>query len=93
MRPHHLAIIGGNKTVFDKRLRPNDFTNRGPIRFSTDDLGGLIEDVRGNKFLGLVTMPRQCNNQENINTWVTHKGMSQGGNMQATGVFQATSTV
>ena len=32
-------------------------------------------------------MPRQWNNQENINTWVTHRGKSQGGDMQATGVF------
>ena len=32
-------------------------------------------------------MPRQWNNQENINTWGTHQGKSQGGGMQATGVF------
>ena len=55
------------RLFLDQRLGPNDFTNRGPIIFPTADLGGLIEDVRGNKFLGLVTMPRQCNNQENIN--------------------------
>ena len=32
-------------------------------------------------------MPRQWNNQENLNTWRNHQGKSQGGNMQATGVF------
>ena len=32
-------------------------------------------------------MPRQWNNQENINTWGTHQGKSQGGNMQVTGDF------
>ena len=36
-------------------------------------------------------MPRQWNNQENIDTWRTHQGKGQGGNMQATGVFHATS--
>ena len=46
VRPHHLESIGGNKNVFDQRLGPNDFTNRGPRRFPTADLGGLIEDVR-----------------------------------------------
>ena len=32
-------------------------------------------------------MPRQWNKQDNINTWGTHQGKIQGGNMQATGVF------
>ena len=72
---------------FDQRLGPNGFTNRVPRRFPTADLGGLIEDVRRKIFLDSVTMPRQRNNQENTNTWVTHQGKSQGGNMQATGVF------
>ena len=76
---------------FDQRLGPNDFTNGGPRRFPTADLGGLTEDVRRKKLLDSVTIPRQCNNQENINTWVTHQGKIQGGNMQATGFFQATS--
>ena len=44
--PHHLASIGVNKTVFDQRLGPNDFTNRGPRRLPTAELGGLIEYVR-----------------------------------------------
>ena len=65
----------------------NDFTNRGPRIFPTSDLGGLIEDVRINKFLYSFTMPRQWNNQDNINTWGTHQGKSQGEDMQATGVF------
>ena len=58
--PRHLASIGG---IFflNQWLGLNDFTNRGPIRFPTDDLGGLIEDVRRNKFLDSVTMPRQWN--------------------------------
>ena len=32
-------------------------------------------------------MPRQWNNQENVNTWGTHQGKIQGGDMQANGVF------
>ena len=36
----------GTRLFFDQRLGPNDFTNRGPRRFPTADLGGLIEDVR-----------------------------------------------
>ena len=59
MRPHHLASIGGNKTVFYQRLGPNDFTNRGPRILPTADLGELIEDLGKNKFLDSVTMPRQ----------------------------------
>ena len=35
-------------------------------------------------------MPSQCNNQENVNTWATHHGKSQGGNMQANGVYSGT---
>ena len=91
MRPHHLASIGGNKTVFRPSAGPNDFTNRGPRRFPTADLGGLIEDIRRNKLLDSFTMPRQRNNQDNINTWGTHQSKIQGGDMQANGVFQATS--
>ena len=34
-----------------------------------------------------VTIPMQWNNQYNINTWGTHQGKSQGGNIQAIGVF------
>ena len=62
-------------------LGPNDFTNRGPRRFPIPDLGGLIEYVRQNKFLDSVTIPRQRNNQENINTWGTYQGKSQGEDM------------
>ena len=80
-------VLEETRLFFDQRLGPNDFTNRGPRRFPTADLGGLIEDVRQNKLLDSVTMPRQWNHQENINTWGTHQGKSQGGNMQATGVF------
>ena len=32
-------------------------------------------------------MPRQWNNQDNINTWGTHQGNIQGGDMQANGVY------
>ena len=73
--------------LFYQRLGPNDFTNRGPRRFPTADLGGLIEDVRRKKFLDSVTMPRQWNHQENINTWVTHQVNSQGGGMQTNRVY------
>ena len=87
VRPHHLASIGGNKTGFDQRLGPNDLTNRGPRRFPTADLGGLIEDVRQKTFLDSVTMTREWNHQDNINTWGTHQGKIQGGVMQANGVY------
>ena len=87
LRPHHLASIGGKIMFFDQQLGPNDFTNRGPRRFPTADLGGLIEDVRRNKLLNSVTMPRQWNNQNNINTWGTHQGNMQEGNMQANRVY------
>ena len=87
MLSHHLASIVGNKNFFNQRLGPNDFTNRGPRRFPTADLGGLVEDVRRNKFLESVTMPKQWIHQDNINIWGTHQDKSQGGNMQATGVF------
>ena len=63
----------------DQRLGPNDFTNKVPRIFPTADLGGLIKDVRRNKFLDSVIMPRQWNNQENVNTWGTHQGKIQGG--------------
>ena len=35
-------------------------------------------------------MPRQWNSQENVNTWATHHGKIQGGNMQANGFFLGT---
>ena len=35
-------------------------------------------------------MPREWNNQENVNTWATHHGKIQGGNMQANGGFTGT---
>ena len=42
VRPHHVESIGGNKTVFDQQLGPNNFTNMGPRRFPAADLGGVI---------------------------------------------------
>ena len=80
-------VFEDTRLFFDQQLVPNDFTNRGPRIFPTVDLGGLIEDVRQKRFLDSVTIPRQWNNQENINTWVTHQGNIKGGNMQETGVF------
>ena len=74
-------VLDETRLFFDQWLGPNDFINRGPRRFPTADLVGLIEDVRRKTFLDSVTMPRQGNHQENINTWVTHQGKSQGGNM------------
>ena len=75
---------------FDQRLGPNDITNRVPIIVPTDDLGGLIEDVRQNKLLYLVKMPMKWNNQERVNTWETHHGKIKGRNMQANGIFYGT---
>ena len=75
------------KDFFYQRPGANNFTNWGPRRFPTADLGGLIEDVRQNKFLDSVTIPRQWNHQENINTWGTHQGKIQGVCMQANGVY------
>ena len=80
-------VLEETRLFFDQQLGPNDFTKRGPRRFPTADLGGLIEDLRRIFFLDLVKMPSKCNKQENINTWGTHQGKIQGGNMQATGVF------
>ena len=74
-----LQVLEETRLFFDQRLGPNDFTNKGPQIFSTADLGGLIEDIRWNKFLDSVTMPRQCNNQENGNKWATHHGKGRGG--------------
>ena len=50
----------------------------------------LIEDVRQNKLLDSVTMPRQWNNRENLITWATHHVNIQGGNMQANVFFSVT---
>ena len=72
---------------FDQRLEPNNFTNRAPRRFPTADLGGLISNVRRNTFMDSVTMTRQWNKQDNVNTWVTHHGKTEGGNMQENGIF------
>ena len=54
------------------------------------DLGGIIKDIRRNKLFYSFIMPRQWNNQENVNTWGTHHGNIKGGNMQANGVFPGT---
>ena len=80
-------VLDETRLFLDHWLGPNDFTNRGPRRFPTADLEGLIEDVRRNKFLDSVTIRRQWNNQYNINTWGTHQGKSQRGDMQANGDF------
>ena len=80
-------VLEETQLFFDIWLGPNDFTNRGPRRFPRADLGGLMEDVRQNNFLDLVTMPRQWNNQENINTWGTHQGNIQGRGYASKWVF------
>ena len=49
------------------------------------DLGGLIGDVRRNKLLDSVNIPRQWNNKDNGKNWSTHHGKGNGGNMQANG--------
>ena len=51
-------VLEETRLFFDQQMGPNDFTNRGPRRSPTDDLGGLIEDIRRNKLLDSVTMPR-----------------------------------
>ena len=56
-------VLEETRLFFNQRLGPNDFTNKGPRRFPTADLGGLIEDVRCNKILDYVTIPRQWKNQ------------------------------
>ena len=38
-------VLDETRLFLDQRLGPNDFTNRGPRRFHTADLGVLIEDV------------------------------------------------
>ena len=87
-------VLEETRLFFDQWLGPNYFTNRGPIIFLTADSGGLIEDVRRNKFLGSVTIPRQWNNQENVDTWETNHGKIQGGGggggMQANEGFPGT---
>ena len=83
-------VLEETRLFFDPLLGPNDFINRGPRRFPTADLGGLIEDVRRNKFLYSVAMSRQCNNQWNVNTLATQHGKIQGGDMQANGFFSGT---
>ena len=52
-----LKLLEETEILFYQWLRPNDFTNRGPQRFPTADLGELIEDARQNKFLDSVTIP------------------------------------
>ena len=83
-------VLEETRLFFGQWLGPNDFTNRGSRRFPTADLGGLIEDVRRNKLLDSVTMPRQWNNQDNVKTWATHHGKIQGVNMHSNGVFPGT---
>ena len=67
-------VLEETRLFLYQRLGPNDFINRGPRILPTADLGGLIEDIRRNKFFDSVTIPRQWNNKENVNTWGTHQG-------------------
>ena len=67
-------VLEEMRLFFGQRLGPNDFTNKGPRRFPMADLGGLIEDVRRNKLLDLVTIPRQWKNQDTGKNWATHHG-------------------
>ena len=61
-------LLEETRLFFDQRLGTNDFTNRVPRRFPTSDLEGLIKDVQLNKLLDSVTITRQWNNQDNVNT-------------------------
>ena len=56
-------VLEETRLFLDQRLGPNDFTNRGLRISPTVYLGGLIKDVRQNKYLDSVTMPIQWNNQ------------------------------
>ena len=76
-------LLEDTRLFFGQCLGPNGFTNKGPRRFLTADLGGLIEDVRRNKILGSVTIPSQWNNQDTGNNWTNHQGKGHRGNMQA----------
>ena len=58
-------ILEETQQFFGMRLGPNDFTNGGPGLYPTVELGGLIEDVRRNRPLESVTLPRQWKFQEN----------------------------
>ena len=69
-------VLEETRLFFDQRLGPNDFMNK---------ILGLIEYVRRNKLLYLVTMPRKCNNQNTGNHWATHEGKGKGDNMQEHG--------
>ena len=83
-------ILEEKRLFFGQSLGTNDFTNRGTRRFPTANLGGLIKDLRRSKFLDLVTIPSQWNNQYNVSTCSTQHGKIQGGNMQSNGVFSGT---
>ena len=50
-------VLEQTRLFFYQNLGPNDFTNKGPIRFPTADLGGLITDVRRKKLLDVLIMP------------------------------------
>ena len=75
------------RLFFDQRLGPNNFTNKGPSILPTADLGVLTKDVWRNKLLGLVTIPRQWNNQDNGNSWEKHHGKGHRDNIQENGAF------
>ena len=84
-------VLEETRMFFNRWMVPNDFINKGPRRFPTIYLWWLIEYVRRNNFLDLVTMPRQWNNQESGNTWATHHGKGQGGVYKQIGVFMVPS--
>ena len=84
-------VLEETRLFLNQRLGPNGFTNKGPRRFPTCDLGGLIEDVPHNNLLDLVTMLSQWNNQDNENDWATHHIKGHGVNMQANVFFSVPS--
>jgi len=71
-------ILEETRQFFGMRLGPNDFTNGGPGLYPTVELGGLIEDVRRNRPLESVTLPRQWKFQEN--SFGSNMALGQGSN-------------
>ena len=51
-------LLEETRLFLDQWLGPG-FMNKGQRRFPTADLGGLVEDVRRDQLLDLVTMLRQ----------------------------------
>ena len=49
-------VLDETRLFFVQLLGPDDFVNGGPKRSPMSELTGLIDDVRGNKPLNLITL-------------------------------------